>query len=123
MGGETQVWETMLCLGLRGLWLSDPDETKAVTDTADGGVTLGTGTGPSHWGPNGTRSSEPGGPASAEEWEEAGGRVGLWLRQADEVSATLPSLASAFPNILVIYLFHCETVLDKNRKGASFNSW
>lgn len=123
MGGETQVWETMLCLGLHGSWLSDPDETKAVTDTADGGVTLGTGTGPSHLGPNGTRSSEPGGPASAEEWEEAGGRVGLWLRQADEVSATLPSLASAFPNILVIYLFHCETVLDKNRKGASFNSW
>lgn len=63
MGGETQVWETMLCLGLHGSWLSDPVETKAVTDTADGGTTLGTGNGPSHWGPNGTRSSEPGGPA------------------------------------------------------------
>lgn len=51
MGGETQVWETMLCLGLRGLWLSDPDETKAVTDTADGRGDIGYGDWPFPLGP------------------------------------------------------------------------
>lgn len=123
MGGETQVWETMLCLGLHGSWLSDPKEKKTVADPADGGVTLVTKTGPFHWGPNGTRSPELGGLPEQRSGKRLGAGWGCGSGKQTEFFRCLPRsrfLASAFPNILVIYLFHCETVLDKRQKGASF---
>lgn len=116
MGGETQVWETMLCLGLHGSWLSDPDETKAVTDPADGGVTLGTGLAL----PIGAQmelevQGQDGLPQQRSgKMLGAGWGCGSGKQTVLQVSATLRFLASAFPNILVIYLFHCETVLDKS---------